>query len=296
MLLLHRDSDQTPRPLHGPGDLHLQGFGRKRVGPEWSTEDQPPYRSTGHTVILTLQGAARIEVNGIWYHLTAGRVAVIPAYGLLRRSTAGFDHAWISFRTSLANDLVLGRLERVLDLPMQDLWRRGLVALERQSRDLRDILPADVTAIEACLLATVTTMLDQVTAEHPDGPEPADDVVRRAITWIAGHYRERPSLEVMAAAMGCSAGHLQARFSTTLGLSPSAYAERQRLADAQHLLTTTALSVRDVAIRCGYEDPFHFSRVVRRFFGRSPQDLRRLAQTQDEDDASTGQGHVRHGD
>jgi AraC-like DNA-binding protein len=281
MLLLHRDSDPTPLPIQGPGDLHLQGFGRKLVGPEWSTEDQPPYRGTAHTVIMTLRDAARVEVNGTWYHLTAGRIAVIPAYCHLRRATAGFDHAWITFRTTLANDLVMGRVERVLDLPMGDLWRRGLQAVERQQQDMASISMADVTAIEACLHAAMTAMLDQAATDAPGGWQPEDGIVRRAVRWIEDHYRERPTLEALAAAMGCSAGHLHARFSATLGISPSAYAERQRLRDAQHLLVTTDLPVREVAVRCGYEDPFHFSRVARRFFGRSPQDLRRMGTPSD---------------
>jgi AraC-like DNA-binding protein len=33
--------------------------------------------------------------------------------------------------------------------------------------------------------------------------------------------------------------------------------------------------VQRVAEACGYADPLHFSRVVRRFFGRSPSELRR---------------------
>jgi len=276
MLLLHRDSDPIPLPLQGPGDLHLQGFGRKQVGAEWSTLDRPPYRSTAHTVLMTIHGAAQVEVEGVWYHLTAGRVAIVPAFCHLRRSTTGFDHAWITFRSALASDLVMGRLERVLDLPTGDLWLRGQQAVERQQRDLAGIRMADVTALEACLHAAMTAMLDQVSTEQPEPSAPDDRLVRRAIRWIEERYRERPSLELVAGAIGCSPGHLRARFAATLGVSPSAYAERQRLRDAQHLLVTTDLSVREVAVRCGYDDPFHFSRVVRRFFGRAPQDLRHL--------------------
>lgn len=43
---------------------------------------------------------------------------------------------------------------------------------------------------------------------------------------------------------------------------------------AEHLLRTTDLPLAEVAERCGYPDPLHFSRVVRRHFGMAPRRLR----------------------
>jgi AraC-like DNA-binding protein len=58
------------------------------------------------------------------------------------------------------------------------------------------------------------------------------------------------------------------------GLSPRAWLETRRCERACLLLVDTSLSVGEVAILCGYEDPYHFSRVFRRLEGVSPKTYR----------------------
>jgi AraC-like DNA-binding protein len=41
--------------------------------------------------------------------------------------------------------------------------------------------------------------------------------------------------------------------------------------EARRLLGERKLTIAAVALQCGYEDAFHFSRVFRRFHGRSPR-------------------------
>lgn len=278
MLLMSRGNDPTSQPLGGCGDLHLASFGRRLVSSTWSTDSAPPYRSASHNLILTHTGAAKIEMEGTWYHLTPGRVAIVPGFNLLRRQTAGFDHTWVCFTSgSLSHDLQVARLGRIIDAPMNPLWERSFQALARLDAQPETTTLGDVTAIEAGLLLAMTMLLDQqVRTEEPRGIK-SDDLVRRAITWIDAHYHERPTLAGIAAAVKCSGGHLHARFTQEIGVSPTAYAQRQRLRDAQHLLSTTDLTVREVALKCGYDDQFHFSRVARRFFGLSPQEIRKMA-------------------
>jgi AraC-like DNA-binding protein len=43
------------------------------------------------------------------------------------------------------------------------------------------------------------------------------------------------------------------------------------------LLRETGLTVGEVAFRCGFQTPFHFSRWVRELFGVSPRALRAKA-------------------
>lgn len=61
------------------------------------------------------------------------------------------------------------------------------------------------------------------------------------------------------------------------GTTPAAWLEQRRCDHAVMLLQNTVLSVRAVAEACGYDDPYHFSRVIRRRLGRSPTEIRRGA-------------------
>ncbi|HBM16892.1 MAG TPA: hypothetical protein DD381_11185 [Lentisphaeria bacterium] len=40
------------------------------------------------------------------------------------------------------------------------------------------------------------------------------------------------------------------------------------------LLSASSLPVKDISCKLGFDNPFHFSRVFKRYFGKSPKMLR----------------------
>jgi len=58
------------------------------------------------------------------------------------------------------------------------------------------------------------------------------------------------------------------------GVTPRLWLEQRRCERAVVLLQNSPLSVREIASACGYDDPYHFSRVIRRRLGRSPSQIR----------------------
>jgi AraC-like DNA-binding protein len=58
------------------------------------------------------------------------------------------------------------------------------------------------------------------------------------------------------------------------GLPPRSWMESKRCEQAGFLLLDTLLTVKEVAGICGYDDPYHFSRVFRRWQGISPKGFR----------------------
>ena len=62
----------------------------------------------------------------------------------------------------------------------------------------------------------------------------------------------------------------RAAFRRTTGELPHRFFEHRRIEAAQQLLSETELSIADIAAACGYEDPFHFSRVCKRVSGKPP--------------------------
>ena len=60
-----------------------------------------------------------------------------------------------------------------------------------------------------------------------------------------------------------------------------------RLEQGVQLLRHTGLNVREIAFRCGFASPFHFSRLVKARHGAAPRELRKGA-----DVAGTTRGGV----
>jgi transcriptional regulator GlxA family with amidase domain len=79
---------------------------------------------------------------------------------------------------------------------------------------------------------------------------------------------------VLARRLGLTANALTHRCRETLGVAPARALRHHRLDRARALIETSDLPVREVALRLGFADPFHFSRAFKRHHGIPPSALR----------------------
>ena len=83
--------------------------------------------------------------------------------------------------------------------------------------------------------------------------------------------------EGLTAIAGMSTSHFFRSFKVSFGETPFSYIARRRIQKAQQLMLTTDQPLCDIALACGFCDQSHFTRVFRRYAGRSPYAWRRLA-------------------
>ncbi|HEY0834466.1 MAG TPA: AraC family transcriptional regulator [Azospirillum sp.] len=95
-------------------------------------------------------------------------------------------------------------------------------------------------------------------------------VLRRVLDYIEEHVADDISLQALAAVAGLSPYHFARCFKQDVGRSPYRYVTDRRLQRAGRLLATTRLPVADIAVRCGFSRPGHFSTTFRRVFGVTP--------------------------
>lgn len=88
-----------------------------------------------------------------------------------------------------------------------------------------------------------------------------------------------PGLGMAELARSCrlSPSRFHAVFKEALGEAPVRWVQRRRMARAEQLLLAGELKVHEVGERCGWTDPFHFSRLFKRLHGVSPQGYREQA-------------------
>ena len=86
----------------------------------------------------------------------------------------------------------------------------------------------------------------------------------------------RLTLEDLAKAGGVSKKHLCRSFHSTLGYSPIRTYRLLCLQLSLSLLTRSNLTIREIADRCGFEDPAYFSRSFSRVFGFPPTKMREV--------------------
>jgi AraC family transcriptional regulator of adaptative response/methylated-DNA-[protein]-cysteine methyltransferase len=80
------------------------------------------------------------------------------------------------------------------------------------------------------------------------------DRVRRTLDWLRDHWREQPSLELLAERNGMSPAHLQRLFTRWAGLSPKAFVQALTIDHARKLLRASA-SMLETAHEVGLSGP-----------------------------------------
>lgn len=100
--------------------------------------------------------------------------------------------------------------------------------------------------------------------------------VSRGLKLIAAGVLDEGSVDDLAARLGVSARHLHRLFLQHLGAPPVAVAQTRRLHFAKQLIDDTRLPMTQVALASGFQSVRRFNDVVRRLYGRTPSELRRL--------------------
>ena len=108
----------------------------------------------------------------------------------------------------------------------------------------------------------------------PNGERSGDRALIQARALMAAHIEEPLALAEIASRVGLSLRELQRRFRGQLGRSPIEAYRSLRLERALHLLHYSELSIREIGIATGFDDPSTFYRAFRARYGQSPQALR----------------------
>ena len=98
---------------------------------------------------------------------------------------------------------------------------------------------------------------------------------RRTLSYIDTNLGSKLAVNELANLVGLSDSHFSRAFRHALGCPPMAYVAVSRVQRAKLLMSSTAESLSDIALACGFADQSHFNRSFRRWVGVSPGAWRR---------------------
>ena len=99
--------------------------------------------------------------------------------------------------------------------------------------------------------------------------------LHRALAHVEAHFGDENCMEEAREASGISRNALAAQFSRAFSQSPNRYLWQFRTERGIAMLTETGLTISEIAYRCGFKTPFHFSRLVKGHQGISPREVRK---------------------
>jgi AraC-like DNA-binding protein len=249
------------------GELRVSGVGRKLLP---RGEQQAVDRCLDRlSLSLVCRGCGSFSDTGQQRRFSAGDVLVLMP-GVHHRyhsdDTRGWEAIWCFIDASplMIADAALrsGPVRVGLDSKVARCFR-DLLRLARDPGRPRRLLT--VPALE--LLCELSLRL------RPPAPASGGDGVERAIARLGEHPQRSWDLPALAEHCGISYSLLRQQLRQRTGLSPQRYLQAIRCDRACELLGG-AIPVGEVALRVGFSDPFHFSRVFRRVVGCSPSAFR----------------------
>lgn len=100
------------------------------------------------------------------------------------------------------------------------------------------------------------------------------DMVNKARMRIRESVESDLTIQQIASSLGTSYSSFRRLFKEYTGFSPATYQQELRLLRAKELLTTTNLSIKEIAYRLNFESPDYFSTKFKAKMGIKPSELR----------------------
>lgn len=247
-----------------------------------------------HELVLFLKGKGRVTLGREIHAFAPHDLFLFPPFvphsitpdreGTIEHAAVHFDLAprFPSFARDPARRPPYGvRIAHGLELPRRltlspddGIEREFLMLVRAWGRNT----PLSNLDAETWLLR-ILVQLFQKGPSRPERP-PADGSLRnrarleRAIAFIRGHFSEDLSVADLARPSGLGPSRFSRLFREWTAYSPAEYLRRLRVEEAKKLLANVDLSIKEVAARTGFQDPYHFSKVFHELDGLSPSHYR----------------------
>ena len=243
-------------------EISLVNVGHLVPTPEWvSRLSAHPF----HEIVYVTSGSYRSEVSGKELVMEPGEFLVYPE---------GCEHAPLhdaqhpsTFFILQWKDTSPGAIsqeamtfrdtsKRVLAM-ITWIWERYPPDQAAHTQALHSLLHGLVYELHLLTVQTESALIDKVRVH-----------VRRNLS--------RPlTLDELAEVAGKSRFHFTRLFKQATGFTPMKYVQKTRVDTAISLLMNTELTLKEITLRVGYENPFTLSNLIRREQGLSPRALRK---------------------
>lgn len=232
-----------------------------------------PMRLAYVQLLVVFEGQAHIGSEDGDFDVEADQVALIVNRGPItflyprdRKTHVG----WCETSPSAVSNLIMSSWQTGPDIIPLDTRVRQLFQL---GIELGSSAQAGVNELRNALGNALCSAFSLGVRERDDrGLLP--DPVLRAKAFMDANFKEQISVSDVAEAAHVSRQHLTAIFSKHFGLTPARYIWHVRASRGAAMLMQSGTPIAQIAYECGYQDPFHFSRHIRRAFGKTPRELR----------------------
>ena len=195
----------------------------------------------------------------------------------------GWDEHWVAF----GGDFAARLMTNALFDPARPVVRVGAnEMLHNAFTELPAILQETTPSVPSLAAAAANRLIALVIHAHRLRPSGApvtakrEQTVQRATLRMAELLDQPLQMEDLAHELGISYSRFRHMFKQHTGLSPKAYMVALRIDKARNLLTSTPLSVKEVAYQLSFDTPYYFMRHFKNKTGMTPTQWRTFSRGQ----------------
>ena len=190
-------------------------------------------------------------------------------------ATTGFINDWIHVRVERPSNI------EELDLPLNTVIKTGdpmfirdsLIAIRQEVLYRRDLHERLVSIIIEQMLIRLRRAYDE--QEHRFADSQYHDRLLELRQEMAGALHEKWTVCRMAEALNLSNSRLTVLYREQFNVSPLEDLILLRLTSAKKLLLSSNLPLKSIAVLCGFQNEYYFSRIFKSKVGTSPGTYRR---------------------
>ncbi len=210
-----------------------------------------------YLIHLIEKGKGTVERNGVVTHLEEGDAFVIYPGEVITYTadkTDPWEYCWIGFKGSYS-----GEIMRKTTSELFPKYRKsGYVLLKNSTKSV------SVGEIEG--LSILFAVLDSIRPEKVENR----DVVTLACEYIENNLFRPLDISDIASQLGLSRAHFTTVFTKAVGESPYNYLTKIRIKRAKEYLTSTTLSITEIAYSVGFASIERFSEQFKKYTDLSP--------------------------
>jgi AraC-like DNA-binding protein len=231
-------------------------------------------------LIFCTRGKGWAEIDGCRFTIAAGELLFIPAnkphaYGAYDDDPWSIHWAHFAGTAAASYASLLPAHEYVLSIPPSDT--KEIARMFRESYRLAStgLTERTVLLVSHSLRYVLGLLFFQTGRSLGSSSLTIAHDLTKSIEFMRANVARSLTLQELSRHAGLSPTRYSALFREQTGSSPVDHHIRLRMQAACHYLDTTALSVKEVAAKLGYDDPYYFSRIFQKILGSSPLAYRR---------------------
>lgn len=200
-------------------------------------------------------------------------------------------HTELSYEARPLEYLVLGIEGLEISIPGTNEGRYCIYSFSSSStvlncmksilREMQDREPEHQTVCQAYMDILMVQLMrsTNVSMTHVFGNASSNRQCASARHYIEHHFKEKLTLDMLAAEVNVNKYYLAHAFKEEYGVSPINYLIACRIRDGKRLLSETDLSLSQISTILGFSSPSYFSQSFRKAEGISPMEYRNHSRT-----------------